>query len=220
MTLRLLDICCGAGGATRGYQRAGFHVTGVDLEPQPSYCGDAFHQADIALAKFWATFEGDFDAIHASPPCQPFSAYRRRGSGVGDRYPDLIAHVRAMLELTGMPYVIENVPGAPLREPVQLCGSSFGLDVMRHRLFEANWPVVAPPCNHAWQTPRFPHATNRYRLRRTVEVGAYRCAKLAPAAMEIDWMTNAEISQALPPEFTYFIGRQLAGYLRAKRTVG
>ena len=78
------------------------------------------------------------------------------------------------------------------------------------------WPCVAPPCNHAWQTPRFPPATNRSNLRRTVEVGAYRCHKLAPAAMGIDWMTNDELSEAIPPAYTEWIGRQLAAYLKAR----
>lgn len=209
--MRILDLFCGAGGAAVGYSRAGFDVVGVDLDDQPNYPHEHY-QMDWAD---WTIFAG-FDAIHASPPCQSFTAYRRRGQGVGDSYPDLIAPVRAMLEATGLPYVIENIVGAPLEHPVQLCGSSFGLDVRRHRLFETNWPVVAPPCNHAWQTPRFPPATNRTNLRSTVEVGAYRCHAIAPGAMGIDWMTNDELSEAIPPAYTSWIGAQLAGYLRAK----
>jgi DNA (cytosine-5)-methyltransferase 1 len=210
--VRILDLFCGAGGAAAGYARAGFEVVGVDLHPQPNYPYE-FHQADAM------TFPLDgFDAVHASPPCQPFTAYRRRDPDVvGANYLDLVDATRRALEATGLPYVIENVPGAPLRSPVQFCGSSFGLDVRRHRLFEANWPLVAPPCNHAWQTPRFPPATNRANLRRTVEVGAYRCARLSPAAMRIEWMTNREISEAIPPAYTEFIGRQLRAHILAAR---
>lgn len=214
MTPRLLDLFCGAGGSAMGYHRAGFEVVGVDIEPQPNYPFE-FHQADaldLLLGK-WRL--GAFDAAHASPPCQSFTAYRRRGDGVGEGYPDLIEEVRGVLTYTFAAFVIENVPGAPLKNPALFCGSSFGLDVRRHRLFETNWPLVAPPCNHAWQTPRFPPATNRTNLRSTVEVGAYRCASIAPAAMGVDWMTNGELSEAIPPAYTEFIGRQLLAYLRA-----
>jgi DNA (cytosine-5)-methyltransferase 1 len=210
--VRILDLFCGAGGAAAGYARAGFEVVGVDLHPQPNYPYE-FHQADAM------TFPLDgFDAVHASPPCQPFTAYRRRDPDVvGANYLDLVDATRRALEATGLPYVIENVPGAPLKDPVQFCGSAFGLDVRRHRLFESNWPLVAPPCNHAWQTPRFPPATNRPNLRSTVEVGAYRCARLSPAAMRIEWMTNREISEAIPPAYTEFIGRQLRAHILAAR---
>lgn len=201
--MRLLDLFCGAGGAAMGYRRAGFEVVGVDIAPQPNYPFE-FHQADAM------TYPLDgFDVIHASPPCQRFTAYRRRGAGVGERAENLIAPVRDRLRAHGVAYVIENVAGAPLCSPVMLCGSSFGLDVRRHRFFEANWPLMAPPCDHGWQTPRFPPATNRTNLRRTVEVGAWRCADIAPAAMGVDWMTNAELSQAIPPAYTEFIGRRL-----------
>lgn len=202
---RLLDLFCCAGGATRGYQLAGFHVVGVDIEPQPDYCGDEFIQDDAL------EFPLDgFDAIHASPPCQSFTAYRRKGHGVGDGYPDLIKPVRARLEQSGVPWVIENVAGAPLRNAVMLCGSSFGLDVRRHRYFESNVPLTAPPCDHSWQTPRFPPATNRTNLRRTVEVGVWRIPlEVQQRAMGIDWMPLRSLSEAIPPAYTEFIGRQL-----------
>lgn len=202
---RLLDLFCCAGGATRGYQLAGFHVVGVDIEPQPDYCGDEFIQDDAL------EFPLDgFDAIHASPPCQSFTAYRRKGHGVGDGYPDLIKPVRARLEQSGVPWVIENVAGAPLRNAVMLCGSSFGLDVRRHRYFESNVPLTAPSCDHSWQTPRFPPATNRTNLRRTVEVGVWRIPlEVQQRAMGIDWMPLRSLSEAIPPAYTEFIGRQL-----------
>lgn len=204
---RLLDLFSNAGGATRGYQLAGFEVVGVDIDLQPDYCGDEFHQADAL------TFPLDgFDAIHASPPCQAFTAYRRRGAGVGDGYPDLIAPMRERLEQAGVPWVIENVAGAPLRNAIMLCGSSFGLDVRRHRYFESNVALLAPPCDHSWQTPRFPCATNRTNLRRTVEVGVWRIPlDVQQRAMGIDWMPLRNLTEAIPPAYTEHIG----GFLMA-----
>jgi DNA (cytosine-5)-methyltransferase 1 len=212
--VKLLDLFSGAGGAAVGYHRAGFEVTGVDITLQHHY-PYAFIRADalVALKQNWLV--GRFDVIHASPPCQTYSAYRRRGNGVGERHQDLIAPVRDLLVATGKPYIIENIPASPLQNPVVVCGSSFGLDLQRHRLFESNLTLVAPPCNHDWQTPRFPQATNRQNLRRTVEVGAYRAQPYAARAMGIDWMTREELTEAIPPEYTHFLGRQIYAHLRA-----
>lgn len=208
MTQRLLDLFCGAGGASFGYHLAGFEVVGVDRSPQPNYPkGIEFHQGDAL------DFDpSGFDVIHASPPCQAFSAYRNRSrweGSVGAGYPDLISAVRDRLEASGALWVIENVPGAPLRSPIQLCGSSFGLDVRRHRLFECSQELAAPLCNHTWQKPRFPGASNRG-LRSTVEVGVGRVPlTVQKAAMGIDWMNRRELSEALPPAYTRFLGTQL-----------
>jgi DNA (cytosine-5)-methyltransferase 1 len=210
---RLLDLFCGAGGCSVGYERAGFDVVGVDVKPQPNYPfefiqRDALDVLEDVIGGCW----WPFDAIHASPPCQAFTAYRRRGCGVGDGYPNLIGKVRDRLECTRLPYVIENVPGAPLRDPVTLCGSSFGLDVRRHRLFECSFPVLVPSCDHSWQTPRFAQATNRTNLRSTVEVGVWRIPlEVQQQAMGIDWTTLEELSEAIPPAYTEHIG----GYLMA-----
>lgn len=211
--VRILDLFCGAGGAAMGYHRAGFTVVGVDIRPQPNYPFE-FHQADAM------SFPLDgFDAIHASPPCQAFTAYKRRPNHVGE-YPNLIADVRSRLVTTGVPFVIENIPGAraELRNPIQLCGSSFGLDVRRHRLFESNILLGVPPCNHGWQTPRFPQATNRKNLRRTVEVGVYRIPlAVQQKAMGIDWMRLDELSEAIPPAYTEHIGQQLLAQIALER---
>lgn len=217
---RLLDLCCKAGGAAMGYHRAGFEVVGVDKDPQPNY---PFTFVQMDALEFLRThrwcLRQDFDVAHASFPCQSFTAYRRKGHGVGDGYPDLIAEGRGLLEAVGLPYVIENVPGAPLKSPIQLCGSSFGLDVRRHRLFESSVPLMAMPCNHSWQTPRFPAATNRgENTRRTVEVGVWRIPlDVQQRAMGIDWMTLEELSEAVPPAFTEFIGRQLVAAITPER---
>ena len=212
----LFDLCCCQGGAGTGYDRAGFRVIGVDKDPQPLYPFD-FVQADVMQvldyiadrAEPWpgAPFP---TAIHVSPPCQKFTAYRRRGAGVGDGYPDLVGAVRRLLERIGLPWVMENVPGSPVRPQVQLCGSSFGLDVRRHRWFESSVPMMSPPCAHGLQKPRFAHATNRANLRRTVEVGVWRIPlEVQRRAMGIDWMTLEGLSEAIPPAYTEHIG----GYL-------
>jgi DNA (cytosine-5)-methyltransferase 1 len=204
---RLLDLFCGAGGAATGYHRAGWDVFGVDCKPQPHY---PFEFIQTEARDFLVGYGHHFDAIHASPPCQSFTAYRRRGAGVGDSYLDLIAETRELLQASGKPWVIENVPGAPLRDSVTLCGSSFGLDVRRHRLFESNMPLTGSKCDHSAQTPRFSPATNRVNLRSTVEVGVWRIPlSVQRAAMGIDWMTLRELSEAVPPAYTEWIGAQI-----------
>jgi len=146
--VRLLDLFCGAGGATRGYQEAGFYVVGVDIEPQPNYCGDEFEQAD-ALQVLHLLDPREFDAIHASPPCQRYS---KSTAWRGDRqdHPDLIAPVRDALNETGLPWVIENVRQAPISACFMLCGSMFNLGMRRHRFFETNWAplILTQPCQH------------------------------------------------------------------------
>lgn len=205
--MRALDLFCGAGGAGVGLSRAGFEVVGVDLERQPSNPLPTIRADALAPPVELA----GFDLVWASPPCQRFSAYRRRGDGVGATAPDLIDPVRTMLRASGVPYIIENVPGAPLdpARTVQLCGSSFGLDVRRHRLFECSFPVLVPPCSHQLQAPRFPCATNRTNLRRTVEVGVWRIPlDTQKRAMGVDWpISLPALSQAIPPAYSEFLAR-------------
>ena len=151
--MRLLDLFCGAGGSAVGYHRAGFEVVGVDNRPQPRYPFE-FIQADaldFVTPPSGCQFGVYFDAIHASPPCQAFTDLKSMWNA--GQHEDLITPLRPLLENTGLPYVIENVEGArsALRDPVTLCGSSFGLKVRRHRLFETNWPLMVPPCAHGQQ---------------------------------------------------------------------
>ena len=201
---RLLDLFCGAGGAAMGYHRAGFDVVGVDIKPQPRYPFE-FHQADAM------TYPLDgFDAIHASPPCQRFS----KSVDKADRpkHPDFIEAIRGRLVESAEPYVIENVPGAPLRSPIVLCGSMFSLGVRRHRLFESNLYLAVPRCRHEMYAPRYPPAWNRKNPLRFVAVsGGWSNVSHAEAkkAMGIDWMNPGELSEAIPPTYTDFIGRQL-----------
>lgn len=185
-----------------GLHRAGFEVIGIDVEEQPEYPFE-FVQADALDYPL-----DGFDFVWASPPCQAFTAYKRRHEHVRPR-PNLIPVVRERLRASGLPHVIENVSGAPLENPVTLCGSMFGLDVRRHRLFEASFPVVQPRCNHVAQKPRFAQATNRKNLRSTVEVGVWRIPlEVQRRAMGIDWMSREKLSQAVPPAYAEYIARQ------------
>jgi DNA (cytosine-5)-methyltransferase 1 len=192
-----------------GYYLAGFEVIGVDIEPQPNYPFE-FIRADAL------TFPLDqFDAVHASPPCQSYTAYQRRAGHVVPR-PDLITPLRPRLRESGLPYVIENVPGAPLADPIQLCGSSFGLNVRRHRLFESNVALADLPCRHGWQTARYAPATNRTNLRRTVEIGVWRIPfAVQKRAIGVDWNVTL-VSEMVPPAFTHFIGAQLMAKIEAE----
>jgi DNA (cytosine-5)-methyltransferase 1 len=202
MRPRLLDLFCCQGGAAKGYVDAGFDVVGVDITPQPRY-PYPFHQRD---ALDFARIHGrHFDAIHASPPCQLYTNAQKIN---GNPHPDLIGPVRELLEELGLPYVIENVPGAPLNDPVELCGAMFGLGTYRHRLFEANWPVEVPthPAHEA-KTTKMGRAPLPGQMMHVV--GNFSGVAQAKKAMGIDWMTRDGLREAIPPAYTEFIGRQL-----------
>jgi DNA (cytosine-5)-methyltransferase 1 len=213
---RLLDLFCGAGGASVGYARAGFEVVGVDIRPQPRYPFE-FHQADamdvLNDRLLWnVLWEQPFDAIHASPPCQAYSRMSNSRPGVADKYPRLVEEVRDAFVALRLPYVIENVPGAPLRDPLTLCGSMFGLKVYRHRLFESpHLLFAAAPCHHPVAMPR----AGRVHPDGWVSVAGHSHAAASRAAMGIDWMTRDELSEAIPPAYTEWIGGQLMAHLQA-----
>jgi DNA (cytosine-5)-methyltransferase 1 len=224
---RILDLFCGAGGSSRGYADAGFDVVGVDSEPQPNY-PHTFQQADALEVLSDRAFLETFDAIHAGPVCKGYStvgATARRHHGA--EHPDQIPAVRTALWGLRKPYVIENVIGAPLLQAVQLCGSSFGLDLRRHRLFESNVQLVVPPCKHDWQTPRFRSLDSRMVRRGQLAsvIGVHGNTQYAGEfalrckAMGIDWMTNAELSQAIPPVYTEYIGAQLLDVIQGAELV-
>lgn len=217
MKPRLLDLFCGAGGAGMGYARAGFEVVGVDIKPQPHYPFE-FHQADAL------EFPLDgFDAIHASPPCQAFSVLRHANVTKGSQYPELVGPMRARLTAVPAPWVMENVPGAPLLPAIVLCGSMFGLgagerQLRRHRLFESSALLLQPTCQHVGEavgvygggpTERYTFE-NGIRAGRKGQRGGYQgTAEERRYAMGVDWMTSAELNQAIPPAYTEFIGKQL-----------
>jgi DNA (cytosine-5)-methyltransferase 1 len=209
VTVRLLDLFCGAGGAAMGYHRAGFDVVGVDIAPQPHYPFE-FHQGD---AMTWP-LDG-FDAIHASPPCQAYSTATRDPG----RHPDLYELTRARLTRAGVPWVIENVMGAPYRQGVILCGSMFGLRVRRHRCFESS-QLLMPPCGcrHAEQgVPLgvYGHGGGGKSTRPSGGGGTKAKPRDFGALMQMEWATRQEIVLAVPPAYTEHIGAQLLDHLRA-----
>lgn len=259
---KLLDLFCCEGGASEGYRRAGFDVYGVDLfkhvnakgkrvgfsrsrYPFPALPGDVLFLLPVLLAGSGLTFDkgeslqlNDFAAIHASPPCQHASAGTRtmRKNGTSD-HPALIEPTRELLEQTGLPWVIENVSGAALRDPVMLCGSHFNLTaededglplrLERHRLFESNMPLVSPgPCTHdeTWaagvygggrgRKPGQSAAEHRHDARYDRHGGYVpRSIEVQCALLGIDWMTKGGMAQSLPPAYTEFVGAQLLAHI-------
>lgn len=201
--MRVLDLCCKAGGTSMGYHNAGFEVVGVDIEPQPHYPFE-FHQGD-GLA-FLVEHGKEFDLISVSPPCQNYSKSAKQWRKAGKEYPDLIAKFRDLLIENGKPYVIENVPGAPLVNPIFLNGAMFGLFVHRPRYFECSFYV---------EQPAMPIVPKPVKMGRPVKegdyiqpVGHFSGAEYAKKQMQIDWMTKAEMAQAIPPKYTEYIARQ------------
>jgi DNA (cytosine-5)-methyltransferase 1 len=214
----LLDLFCGEGGAAMGYHRAGFDVIGVDIDPQPRYPFE-FHQGHALDPIESLRYIRRFDAIHASPPCQRYSDLAHR-NGNADDWPDLIEPVRRALEDTGMPYVIENVEGAPLINPITLCGTMFDeTRVIRHRLFESNIPLVAPP--HPPHPLVFTHDKRKAhygKLDQNVDyvqvTGGGNCTVANKrAAMNMPWASGHGCNEAIPPAYTEFIGRQLIQHI-------
>ena len=206
----VLDLFCGAGGAGRGYERAGFDVVGVDIDAQRN-CPYKFIQADaLSLAP---DFLDQFDVIHASPPCQAYSVLAKR-TGCGHKWPKLVEQTREMLAATGKLTIIENVQGAPLIDPIVLCGTMFpSLRVLRHRLFEVNFPVKVPkhkphPLVHTLDKRKNHYGKTNDRTDFVMVTGGGNCSiAAAKDAMRIDWMTKNEMNQAIPPAYATFIGK-------------
>lgn len=233
---RLLDLYSCAGGAGRGYANAGFEVVGVDINPQPNYPYE-FHQADAL--EYLREHAHEFDAIHASPPCQAYSTTKHAHTV---EHPDLLAPTRDALIATGLPYVIENVEGAPLIDPLRLCATEFGLvadDVdgvplalRRHRLFESNvWLWGPGGCSHddtlvAGSYMGSYHDKPEDRDNPARRGGYTPALRIRAALLGIDWMkTEYELAQAIPPAYTEWIGTQLLDHLEhseraARRLVG
>lgn len=211
----MLDLFCCAGGAGMGYRRAGFRVVGFDLAPQPNYPFE-FHQGDaLALDPGWIA--DNFDAVHLSPPCQGYTAL---AAVHGNEWPKLIEPARALAEATGLPYVIENVQGAPLRRDLTLCGEMFGLRVIRHRYFElGNW--TTEPLDH------IPHRGRVAGWRHGVfydgpyfavygNGGGKGTVPQWQDALGIDWTADRhELAEAIPPAYTELIGSRLLTQLLA-----
>ena len=227
--MRLLDLYCGAGGAAMGYHWAGFEeIVGVDIHPQPHY-PFAFIQAEAL--EYVEPHGQEYDVIHASPPCQAYSALSVMHNA--RPHPMLIEPLRIALEATCMPWIIENVFGAPLRNPTMLCGSYFrlqasnGYAIKRHRYFESNALRFAllPPCHHSEKTVGIYGAKARDiaqekrhyskpKVLRGAPIGIVLPKTVGFEAMQIDWMSMRELSQAIPPAYTQWIGAQILATLR------
>lgn len=222
--MRALDLFCGAGGAARGLQLAGFHVTGIDIRPQPRYAGDLFIQADALRPPVRLE---DFDLIWASPPCQAHTSMKTMHNAKA--HIDRIPETREMLQASGVPWVIENVVGAPMRYSIMLCGTMFGLgcdaaELRRHRIFETSFPMLAPMCAHGSRPVIGLYGGHQRNRKRAATIGIYgegcrdsrrKFDKGQPdftvedgrAAMGVDWMTLAELCQAIPPTYSEYIAR-------------
>ena len=199
----LLDLYCGVGGASMGYSYAGFQVIGVDINPQPDYPFQ-FIQADAIW--FLRDYANIFDVVHASPPCQAYTWGTRKGRE--NKFPDLVELTRYFLDFQNPSFIIENVPQAPLIDPITLCGAMFDLEVIRHRNFEIHPPLLSQPKHK-------PHnGTVRDGTYITVaghggDSKRYGIADIQ-RAMGIDWTRNKQsLVEAIPPAYTEFIGKEL-----------
>ena len=217
MTPRLLDLFCCQGGASMGYHRAGFEVVGVDKDPQPRYPFE-FVQADAL--EYLAEHGHEFDAIHASPPCQAHTKAQRI---MGNEHEDFIPRTRLMLYglnwhrsinlgLPPVPWVIENVPDSPLLNPVVLCGAMFGIGTYRHRLFESNRELKAP------EHPE--HIARHAKMGRPPKdgefmhiVGNFSGVEQARQIMGMPWANRDGLREAIPSVYTEWIGTQLLAYV-------
>lgn len=206
--MKLLDLFCGAGGASEGYAKAGFEVTGIDRKHGKRYPynyikGDVRDYLDLE-------FLSKFDVIAASPPCQTHSATKhlRNAQGKSTSKIDMIPEVRQALITSGKPYIIENVEGSPLINPITLCGSAFNLKVRRHRLFESNVDIKGTVCRHKEQgKPVGIYGS----MRDEIPNGGHTAKTMQEAneAMGIDWMIWSELVESIPPIYTEHIGKQI-----------
>lgn len=233
MKPRILDLFCGAGGAAVGYHRAGFEVVGVDIATQPRYPFNFYRDDAVRLlgrmirSSGWGVIELDqFDAIHASPPCQRYSTATKR-NGTQDGHPDLIGPIRDLLEVTDLPYVIENVVGAPLIDPVLVCGTERSCEIdgyrlRRHRHFELGFPHDAFPgcrCDEA-ERPVLDVTGGGPTFAPRQDGGGGRpfkgTADQARAIMGMPWATKAELNEAIPPVYTELVGHQLMQHVQVR----
>jgi DNA (cytosine-5)-methyltransferase 1 len=220
---KLLDLFCCQGGASVGYHRAGFDVYGVDIEPQPRY-PYLFHRGN-AVELLVHLIEGgglrfgneflhlsDFTAAHGSPPCQAFTRCQKI---MGNEHPDLVEPTRFLFQQSGLAWVIENVEGAPLKDPAMLCGGMFGLETYRHRLFEANFSLATPSHpEHVARTTKMGRAPVAGEFMHVV--GNFSGVDRAREVMDMPWATRDGLREAIPPAYTEHIGRQLIAHLESE----
>lgn len=214
--MRLLDLFCGAGGCSVGYHRAGFDVWGIDNQPHPDYPFTLW-VADAMDALADTTFLSQFDVVHTSPPCPRYSV-ATNATGTRDNHPDLIGPVRGALQAWGGPYLIENVPGAPLLSPVLICGWAMGLKhIRRHRLFETNMALMSPGCLCPFGDAVSVFGNSGEDRRKSVgEVRKHVPLAEVRQLMGVPWMSNrGDVSDAIPPAYTEYLGEQMLALLGA-----
>lgn len=216
--IRALDLFCKAGGMSRGLQLAGFHVTGVDISPQPNYIGDLFIQADVTkLTPEWIKL-GGYDLVCASPPCQAHTSvsnrWRHREESLSNARPDLIGLTRGLLAASHTPFCIENVTGArsKLFAPILLHGGMFDLRVYRPRLFET-YPLLGLPIKYSRPIDNIgiygssgPNGRWLWKRKNGTRQITAKSLQEARLAMGIDWMTWDELREAIPPAYGQYIG--------------
>jgi len=208
---RLLDLYCCGGGAGYGYEQAGFAVTGIDIEAHPNHRG-VFIQSD-AIEYLKAHYH-EYDAIHASPPCQAYSQASAQFRSRGKEYATLIEATRDALIETKLPYIIENVPGSPLINPIQLCGAMFGMRTYRHRLFESNIPLEEPP--HPKHISKNTPMGRKPKQGEFIQyVGHFSGVGEVKEMTGLHWLNQNELAQSIPPQYTRYIGIQLIKYLNS-----
>ena len=207
---KLLDLYCCAGGAGYGYEQAGFDVTGVDIEYQPKHRGK-FIQADAI--EFLKVNYQNYDVIHASPPCQAYSTASMQFRTKGKRYDDLISITREILQKINKPYIIENVPGSPLLNPIVLCGAMFNMRTYRHRLFESNIKLISPPHpEHIYPNAKMGRKPKENEF--IQYVGHFSGVNLVQEMTGLHWLGQKELAQSIPPAYTKFIGEQIIKILK------
>jgi DNA (cytosine-5)-methyltransferase 1 len=225
----LLDLFCCAGGAGMGYSRAGFNIIGVDIDPQPHYPFEFWQMDALEALQILIANKGWFDgkwigAGHASPPCQRYSDLAKRNGNAED-WPDLVGPVRELLEQADLWYIIENVEGAPLVDPIMLCGNMFDdLRVYRHRLFESNF-FLPQPWHPKHREKTFTHDKRKAHYGQPLDLSTMRVQVTgggnAPVwakaeAMGIDWMIGRELNESIPPAYTEYLGKQLLAHLESQ----
>lgn len=220
---KLLDLYCGEGGCSMGYHLAGFDVTGVDIVKMDRYPFEFVRASALSLP---LSYLAQFDVIAASPPCKVHTAMKMFSSS---HHKDLVPATRSLLNFSGKPWVMENVPGAPMIDPITLCGSMFGLFVRRHRLFESNVALTQPTCRHAEQKAASPgfkvlqYHSGSPREHTSSVVSVYGRGngygegetELWRKVMDMPWASKDGLAQAIPPAYTKFIGSQLMAHIGA-----
>ena len=216
--MKLLDLFCGAGGCSVGYNRAGFDVVGVDIEPHADYPFELI-LADAVKVATDTAFLSQFDVVHASPPCPRYSV-ATKATGTSDNHPDLVPVMRDLLNAWGGIWVMENVPGAPMPTAVTICGKAMGLQwIKRHRLFESNVLLFSPgcACDNRGTVSVFGHSGED---RRKSAGGVRKHVPIAEVRdlMGVPWMRSRDdIADAIPPAYTEYLGHQLAAHVEAAR---